>query len=93
MAHKMVCACVCVCLCWPSLTFRVLVEVCDVSTLVRAHCLGANVVAYGILLRVDLSECAISIPLPVDFITVHLQMQHNHIHLSHYKMQASCFRV
>lgn len=62
-------------LCEWSLTFRVFVEVCDVSSLVRAHGLGADVVAYGVLLRVDLSEGAIGIPLPVDLVTVHLQIQ------------------
>lgn len=58
-------------------TFWVFVEVCDVFSLVRANCLGADAVAHHILLTVDLSEGAISVLLPVDLITVHLQNMHS----------------
>ena len=46
---------------------------CYIVALVRAHCLGADVVAHDVLLIVDLSEGSVQIPLPVDLVTVHLQ--------------------
>lgn len=60
-------------------TFWVFVEVCDVFSLVRANCLGADAVAHHILLTVDLREGTIGVPLPVDLITVHLQNAHSQL--------------
>lgn len=54
------------------LAFLVFVQVCDVCPLIRAHCFGADEVANGFLLTVDLAECAVHVLLPVDLITVDL---------------------
>lgn len=54
------------------LAFLVFVQVCDVSALLRAHGFGADVVANGFLLTVDLAEGAVQVPLPVDLIAVDL---------------------
>lgn len=48
------------------------VQMSDVSALVRANCFRADRVANGLLLTVDLAECTIGIPLPVDLVTVDL---------------------
>lgn len=56
-------------------TFWVFVEVCDVLTFIRANCFSADAVTYCFLLNMDGSEGAISSPLPVDFITVHLEQK------------------
>lgn len=61
----------CVCLC--VLTFRMFVQVCDVTTLIRANSLGANAASHSVLLYVNLRESAIQVPLPVDLIAVHLK--------------------
>lgn len=44
----------------------------DVLPLVRAQSLGADAVAHGLLLAVDLAERAVRFLLPVDLVTVHL---------------------
>lgn len=44
----------------------------DVLPLVGAHSLGADAVAHGLLLAVDLAERAVRFLLPVDLVTVHL---------------------
>ena len=44
----------------------------DVRPLIRPHSLGADVVAYSLLLTVDLAEGPVQTPLPVDLVTVHL---------------------
>lgn len=51
------------------------VQVCDVVTLISAHCFGADEVPDGFLLTVDLTESSVKVPLPVDFITVHLRVK------------------
>lgn len=53
-------------------TFTVLVEVCDVGSLIRAHRLGADEMANCFLLAEDLSEGPVQVPLPVDLVAVHL---------------------
>lgn len=45
---------------------------CDVCSLISAHCFSADEVAHGFLLTVDLAESTIRVPLPVDLITVDL---------------------
>lgn len=57
---------------WGLLAFLVFVQVCDVCALLRAHGFGADVVANGFLLTVDLAERAVQVPLPVDLIAVDL---------------------
>lgn len=59
------------------LAFLVFVQVRDVCSLIRAHCFGADEVANGFLLAVDLAERAIHILLPVDLITVDLSHKKN----------------
>lgn len=54
------------------LTFLVFVQVRDVCALLRAHGFGADEVAHGLLLAVDLAEGAVQVPLPVDLIAVDL---------------------
>lgn len=54
-------------------TFWVFVEVCDVLSAVRADCLGADLASHHILLTGDLNEGAVSLSLPRDPVTVHLE--------------------
>lgn len=56
-------------------TFRMFVKVRDVIALVRADGLCADKVAHCLLLRIDLCEGPVCVPLPVDFVTVNLQEQ------------------
>lgn len=56
-------------------TFRVFVQVSDVTAFLRTNSLGADLVAHLLLLTVDLAEGSIDVPLPVDFITVYLRTQ------------------
>lgn len=56
-------------------TFRVFVKVRYVHALVWANGLGADKMTHNLLLTVDLTKSPICIPLPVDFITVHLNAQ------------------
>lgn len=64
-------------------TFLVFVQVCDVRPLVRAHCFGADEMADGFLLTVDLAEGAVQIPLPVDLITVDLEEKYQQSQSAH----------
>lgn len=51
------------------------VKVGDVGALVWADGLRADQVAHGLFLAVDLRECPICVPLPVNLIAVNLQEQ------------------
>lgn len=53
-------------------TLLVFIDVCDICTLIRAHCFRADAVANSFLLAVDLAKGTIQVPLPVDLITVDL---------------------
>lgn len=48
---------------------------CDVIAFVTADSFGAHEVAHCLLLAVDLTEGPVHIPLPVDFITVDLELR------------------
>lgn len=58
---------------WHGFTFWVFIEVGDVSSEVRADCFGADLVAHHALITGDWSEAAISLSLPEDPVTVHLE--------------------
>lgn len=60
-------------------TFRVFVEVCDIVPLIRANSFGADEVAYSLFFTVDLRESPIEVSLPVDFVTVHLQIHRGEV--------------
>lgn len=56
-------------------TFWGFVQECDVFPIIRTHCFGADAVAHGSLLTVDLTESTVQVLLPVNFITVDLKRQ------------------
>lgn len=63
-----------------------LVEVCDVHTLIGADSLGADAVTHNILLEMNNTKGSIAFPLPVDSIVVHLHKwsKFNHLFLNHF---------
>lgn len=69
----------------------VFVQVCDVSSLFRTDCFGADTVTDCLLLSVHLAEGAVQVPLPVDLITVDLMWKNVENKFKHQTLRMSSF--